>query len=85
MSKQKVVDAVAAALNCTKAEALKSVDAVAVAINTAVKAGDEVQLLPLGKFKLVHKSARTGRNPATGEQIQIPAKDVVTFKRSSKG
>ncbi len=46
--------------------------------------GGEVLLLDMGKFCVVQRAARSGRNPATGEVIQIPAKRVVTFKAAKK-
>ena len=48
-------------------------------IEGQIKAGGEVPLKGLGKFKVQHRQARVGRNPATGEAIQIPAKTVVKF------
>ncbi len=48
-------------------------------IEAQIKAGGEVPLKGLGKFKVQHRQARVGRNPATGEAIQIPAKTVVKF------
>lgn len=46
--------------------------------------GVEVSIPSIGKFKTVSRAARKGRNPSTGDVIDIPAKDVVVFKRSSK-
>ena len=49
-------------------------------IEGQIRAGGEVPLKGLGKFKVQHRQARVGRNPATGEAIQIPAMTVPTFK-----
>ena len=46
----------------------------------ALKKGDQVSLAGFGTFKSVHRDATTGRNPATGETIKIPAKNVPKFK-----
>jgi DNA-binding protein HU-beta len=60
-----------------------AVDAVEIfldAIKEALKTGDKVSLVGFGTFYLKTKEARNGRNPRTGEKIQIPAKSVVSFK-----
>ncbi len=84
MSKKSIVNAVAGKLSCSKADALKSVDAVAAAIHEVVGNGAVVRLAPLGLFKKAHRKARTAKNLHTGETIQIAAKDVIVFK-ASKG
>jgi len=48
-------------------------------VEDTIKQGGEVPLKGLGKFRVQHRKARTGRNPITGEEIQIPAKTVVKF------
>lgn len=52
-------------------------DALAHETNTALVRGESVEIHGLAKFKVEHKEARAGRNPATGAAIQIPAKNVV--------
>lgn len=52
-------------------------------ITNELKSSGIVNIPGVGKLRVVHKEARVGRNPATGETIQIPAKKVVTFKMSS--
>ena len=52
-------------------------DALAPETNTALGRGESVEIHGLAKFKVEHKEARAGRNPATGAAIQIPAKNVV--------
>ena len=49
------------------------------AVKTAMKGGDKVQMVGFGTFKTAERSARTGRNPNTGEAIQIAAKTAVSF------
>lgn len=48
-------------------------------VEDVIKQGGEVPLKGLGKFRVQHRKARVGRNPITGEEIQIPAKTVVKF------
>ena len=49
-------------------------------VGDSLKGGDEVRLNNLGTFTLTHRDARMGRNPATGEQVQIAAKTSIKFK-----
>ena len=51
-------------------------------IRTELSTGNEVNLPGVGKFSVVDRAARVGRNPATGEELQIPAKKAVKFKSS---
>ena len=48
--------------------------------NGALKEGDKVQLMGFGTFEIKERSARTGRNPSTGETIEIPASKIPAFK-----
>lgn len=52
-------------------------------ITNELKNSGIVNIPGVGKLRVVHKEARQGRNPRTGETVQIPAKNVVTFKMSS--
>lgn len=79
MSVSTVVDAVASANNLSKAEARRLVDSVLGAIGDAAARGEEIALPGFGKFKVVDKPARTGRNPSTGETIAIAASKKLTF------
>ena len=49
-------------------------------VGDSLKDGEEVRLSNLGTFTLTHREARMGRNPATGEQVQIAAKTSIKFK-----
>lgn len=80
MSKQILVDAVAEKAGFTKTDANKAVDAIGPAIAAIVSSGGTVDLRGLGRFKPKHMAERTGRNPATGETIQIAARDTIGFK-----
>lgn len=63
----------------TKAQAKEAVDTLLGALRDALAAGEEVNLPGFGKFKIQDRPARTGRNPATGESIQIAASKKVSF------
>lgn len=79
MNKNELVAAVAAKAGCSKAAAAKSLDATLEAIAESLKAGNNVQLIGFGSFKVVEKAAHVGVNPATGAKINIPAKKAVKF------
>lgn len=81
-NKQDLVDAVHAALGCTKADAERAVEAVISAITTNLKKGVEVSVAGLGIFEAKTRAGRTGRNPRTGETIKIPAMKVPKFRAS---
>ncbi|MGI8907232.1 MAG: HU family DNA-binding protein [Candidatus Sumerlaeaceae bacterium] len=61
-------------------QAVDSVELFLESVKEALKAGEKVSLVGFGTFYLKTKEARNGRNPRTGEKIQIPAKSVVAFK-----
>jgi DNA-binding protein HU-beta len=63
----------------SKADARKAMDALVAAIVAAAAKGEEVSLTGFGKFKVKDSPAREGRNPATGEAIQIAASKKLTF------
>ncbi len=66
--------------NCLKKDATKAVDSVFDTILDALKNGDKIQLIGFGNFEVRERSARKGRNPQTGEEIEIPASKVPAFK-----
>ncbi|MBE3554533.1 MAG: HU family DNA-binding protein [Thermicanus sp.] len=80
MNKTELVAKVAEAAELSKKDAQKAVEAVFDAITEALKAGDKVQLVGFGNFEIRERSARKGRNPQTGEEIQIAASKVPAFK-----
>jgi DNA-binding protein HU-beta len=79
MNKQELVDAVAVATGESKVATGETIDAVIVAITAAVTKGDTVQLIGFGSFSTGARTARVGRNPATGAEIHIPAAKTVKF------
>ena len=73
MNKSEFIDAIADGAELTKADAGRALDAMVAAITKALKKGDTVTLVGFGTFSVRKRGARTGRNPRTGEEIQIPA------------
>lgn len=82
MNTSDLIDSVAGITGSSKADAKKNVDAVISALTTSLTAGNEVSLNGFGKFKVNDRPAREGRNPATGETIQIAASKAVKFSAS---
>ena len=80
MNKGDLINKVAEDANISKTEATNAVNSVLNAIGNTLKEGDKVSLVGFGTFASVHRAARTGRNPKTGEALQIKAKNVVKFK-----
>ncbi len=80
MNKSEFVDAVASRAEMTKTDAAKAVDAVLESVTDAMKNGEQVTLVGFGTFLIRHREARKGRNPRTGETIQIAASNVPGFK-----
>ena len=79
MNKNEFVDRVADMADMTKADAGKAVDAVFDAITEALKKGDDVRIVGFGTFSSAKRAARAGRNPRTGETIQIKASNQPKF------
>jgi DNA-binding protein HU-beta len=80
MNKNELVAAVADESGLSKADAGKAIDSVFDAITNSLKDGNEVRLVGFGTFSVSHRKATTGRNPRTGESIQIPASNQPKFK-----
>ncbi|MDR5769634.1 HU family DNA-binding protein [Caballeronia sp. LZ028] len=79
MNKQELVDAVASEVGISKSAAEEAIGAVLETISTEVAAGNAVQLVGFGTFARGERAARTGRNPATGEAMEIAAAKTVKF------
>lgn len=80
MNKNELVDAVAASTGLSKSDGANAVDSMLNAISSALKDGDEVRLTGFGTFCVANRKASEGRNPRTGEVIQIPASKLPKFK-----
>jgi len=84
MNKKELGDAVGTAFGGSKAMGAAAVDAVFDAVAKALARGEEVQVAGFGKFEVRSRPARTGRNPRTGEPVQISASKAPAFK-AAKG
>lgn len=79
MNKQELIDAVAAKVDMSKSAIEETVNTVVGTISKEVTAGNTVQLVGFGSFSRGKRAARTGRNPQTGEAIEIAAAKTVKF------
>jgi DNA-binding protein HU-beta len=80
MNKTELIDAVASATDLSRADATRATDAVLDSIVGALSRGDQVSLVGFGTFSVRARAARSGRNPQTGETIQIQASRTPGFK-----
>ncbi len=80
MNKTELTEAVASATDLSKASAGRAVEAVIETITNTLKSGDQVSVTGFGTFLVRERGARTGRNPRTGELMQIKASKVPSFK-----
>ena len=79
MTRTEFIEALATATNMDKKDVKGFLDGLTAIVEQEMKNGGEVPLKGLGRFKVQHRQARVGRNPLTGEPVQIPAKTVVKF------
>ena len=80
MNKSELVDSIAKKSGLSKAQSTEALNAFIATIGEAMKANDTVSLVGFGTFSVKERQARTGRNPQTKEEIQIPASTVPSFK-----
>ena len=80
MNKAELVDAVATKADLSRSDAGSAVEAVFDTITNTLQKGDSVSLVGFGTFSVKRRAARTGRNPRTGEPLQIPATNAPGFK-----
>lgn len=80
MNKTELIQSVAEKSGLTKKDSEKAVNAILQSIMDTVSAGDKVQLIGFGTFESRERAAREGRNPSTGDIINIPATKVPAFK-----
>jgi len=80
MNKGELIEAVAGSAGLSRSDATKAVDAVLDSITSTLANGGSVSLVGFGTFTVKARAARAGRNPRTGETIQIPASNVPGFK-----
>ncbi|GGE85150.1 DNA-binding protein HU-beta [Pseudoalteromonas sp. MEBiC 03607] len=80
MNKSQLIDQIAADADISKAAAGRALDSFIEAVSGALKDGDSVALVGFGTFSVRERAARSGRNPQTGETIQIAAANIPSFK-----
>lgn len=80
MNKAELIDAIAVEAGLTKVDSKKALEAFVTSTTDALSQGDRVSLVGFGSFSVAKRAARKGRNPQTGEEINIKAKSVVKFK-----
>lgn len=80
MNKAELIDMIAESADISKAAATRALDTVFNGITEALKKGEQVTLVGFGTFQVRDRAARTGRNPKTGEAIQIAASKNPAFK-----
>lgn len=79
-NKAELVSEVASKTKLTKKQVVNTVDAIFDSIQENLAKGEKVQLIGFGTFGVRHRAARKGRNPQTGDEIEIPASEVPAFK-----
>lgn len=84
MNKGELIEKVANDSDMSKADTEKILNSILGTITEAVAAGDKVTLIGFGTFSVSDRAARQGRNPQTGQSIQIAARKVVKFKAGTK-
>jgi len=84
MNKGDLIEKVAKECSLSKTASEQVLNSILNAITGAVTTGDKVALIGFGTFSVSARPAREGRNPQTGDTIQIPARKVVKFKAGSK-
>ncbi|MGH1352980.1 MAG: HU family DNA-binding protein [Methyloligellaceae bacterium] len=80
MNKKELIDSVAEEAGLTKENAGEAIDAVFSSIMSALQTGEKVSIVGFGNFEVANRKASTGRNPRTGDPIEIPASKVPKFK-----
>lgn len=84
MNKAELIDAMASGSGLSKADSKRALDAFIGATSGALAKGNRVALVGFGSFSVSERSARKGRNPRTGQEINIAAKRVVKFKAGAE-
>ena len=84
MNKADFINHIAKQHQCNKTEAEKTIDMFTSAVIDAIGKGNEISLIGFGNFSVSKVAARTGRNPATGKAVEIPARNQPKFKAGQK-
>ena len=80
MNKEELISTIASDVELTKAQSKMALESFLDSVKKTLKKGNKIALVGFGTFSVSKRKARTGRNPATGEVIKIPAKNVIKFK-----
>ncbi|MBA7490997.1 DNA-binding protein HU [subsurface metagenome] len=80
MDKAELIEEISSKVGLTKKDAGNVVNAVVETITNTLKKGEKVTLVGFGTFQVMERKAREGRNPRTGEKLEIPAKKVPNFR-----
>lgn len=80
MTKAELVDEVSRAIQVTKKQAESIVNVVFDSIVESLRSGEKIELRGFGSFRLRSRKSRTGRNPKTGEKVEVPSKKIPYFK-----
>ena len=84
MKKKELIEAISQRAGMTKTDSEKALSAVISCITELLSKDDSIVLPGFGSLSVKNRAARTGRNPATGQPLQIPASKIVSFKAGSK-
>lgn len=80
VNKTDIIELIAEQAEISKAAATRALNTVVEAITASLRAGKTISLTPFGNFSVKSRAARVGRNPKTGEPLNIPAANVPVFK-----
>jgi len=80
MNKKELVDAVSDVIGIRKSDVSSVMEGIIDTVLNQLVGGDKVNISGLGSFYVVERGARMGRNPKTGEEVEVPAKKVAKFK-----
>ena len=84
MTKADLIEEVARVVDMTRKEAEVIVEAIFAAVVRALRSGDKIEIRGFGSFRTRQREARVGRNPKTGERVDVPAKKIPYFKPSKE-
>ena len=84
LTKHDIAERIREQLDLTKNQSVEVTESLLEIMKSAMESGDDVLISGFGKFSVIEKKARKGRNPATGEDLMLRSRRVVTFKCSGK-
>jgi len=84
LTKSEIAERIQAELSFTKRQSIDCVETVVELIKKTLASGEDVLISAFGKFSVKSKNGRRGRNPATGSDLMLPARKVVTFRWSGR-